>query len=138
MTKTELNFNDLPCELKRLIFDKNRQAAQDQRYRQNKGMMMMELESLCLDASDPVYLNWIPSEIANIHKSPSLYPNITLFADEDLATKIEIYFELADHDILPYKEKRQIRKRAKAKEAEATQLVHTHLQKDDVWEQCFN
>ena len=37
-----------------------------------------------------------------------------------------------------YKEKRQIRKRAKAKEVEATQLVHTHLQKDDVWEQCFN
>ena len=37
-----------------------------------------------------------------------------------------------------YKEKRQIRKRAKAKEVEATQLVHTHMQKDDVWEQCFN
>ena len=37
-----------------------------------------------------------------------------------------------------YKEKRQIRNRAKAKEVEATQLVHTHMQKDDVWEQCFN
>ena len=43
-----------------------------------------------------------------------------------------------DHILDRYKEKRQIRKRAKAKEVEATQLVHTHLQKDDVWEQCFN
>ena len=31
----EPNFNDLPSELKRLIFDKNRQAAKDERLRQN-------------------------------------------------------------------------------------------------------
>ena len=43
MTKTELNFNDLPSELKRLIFDNNHQAAKDQRYRQNKEMMLTEL-----------------------------------------------------------------------------------------------
>ena len=35
LPSVELNFNDLPSELKRLIFDKNRQAAKDERLRQN-------------------------------------------------------------------------------------------------------
>ena len=29
------------------------------------------------------------------------------------------------------------KKAAKRKEEQAQQLVHTHLQTDDVWEQCF-
>ena len=36
-----------------------------------------------------------------------------------------------------YKAKRQVRKKDKAKEAAAQQMVQTHITKDDVWEQCF-
>eukprot|EP01045_Picozoa_sp_COSAG04_P014968 COSAG04_NODE_1154_length_8051_cov_26.213531_5_plen_195_part_00 len=36
-----------------------------------------------------------------------------------------------------YDERRQKRKETKRKEAQAQQLVQTHLQADDVWEQCF-
>ena len=59
MTKTELNFNDLPSELKRLIFDKNRQAAQDQRYRQNYDDVMVGLE----DAHNEGYYNFLDDDM---------------------------------------------------------------------------
>ena len=36
-----------------------------------------------------------------------------------------------------YDERKQKKKAAKRKEEQAQQLVHTHLQTDDVWEQCF-
>ena len=36
-----------------------------------------------------------------------------------------------------YDERKQKKKAAKHKEGQAQQLVHTHLQTDDVWEQCF-
>lgn len=36
-----------------------------------------------------------------------------------------------------YDERKQKKKAAKHKEEQAQQLVHTHLQTDDVWEQCF-
>ena len=43
-----------------------------------------------------------------------------------------------DNILLRYDERRQKRKDAKRKEAQAQQLVSTHLQEDDVWAQCFN
>eukprot|EP01046_Picozoa_sp_COSAG06_P031084 COSAG06_NODE_2998_length_5979_cov_10.676075_6_plen_206_part_00 len=43
-----------------------------------------------------------------------------------------------DNILLRYDEWRQKRKDAKRKEAQAQQLVSTHLQEDDVWAQCFN
>ena len=36
-----------------------------------------------------------------------------------------------------YDERKQKKKVAKRKEEQAQQLVHTHLQTDEVWEQCF-
>ena len=36
-----------------------------------------------------------------------------------------------------YDERKQKKKAAKRKEEQAQQLVHTHLQTDEVWEQCF-
>ena len=36
-----------------------------------------------------------------------------------------------------YDERRLKKKESKRKEEQAQQLVSTHLQTDDVWEQCF-
>ena len=43
-----------------------------------------------------------------------------------------------DNILLRYDERRQKRKDAKRKEAQAQQLVSAHLQEDDVWAQCFS
>ena len=43
MTKTELNFNVLPSDIQHLIFDKNRQVAKDQRYRQKYDDVLVDM-----------------------------------------------------------------------------------------------
>ena len=68
---------------------------------------------------------------------------VTAAQPEQLAPKVEpVPPQYLTHDdvdaiLSRYDERKQKKKAAKRKEEQAQQLVHTHLQTDDVWEQCF-
>ena len=74
--------------------------------------------------------------------APAPAPVATLPPDQP-APKVEpvppnyLTHDDVDAILSRYDERKQKKKAAKRKEEQAQQLVHTHLQTDDVWEQCF-
>ena len=91
MTKTELNFNDLPSDIKRLIFDKNRQAAQD-KTRGKYEMVLVELKNLHVPIENENWSDFKPSDLRN---------DGWLFRHKTYEHKTDLYLEYADPKFIP-------------------------------------
>ena len=82
-----MNFDKLPNEIKRIIFDRNREAAKDKRYEQNFQMVQVELKMLFQDEEYP-WCEVKPSEIST-------------WKDKEPDDQLEMYYYLANCKILP-------------------------------------
>ena len=102
-----MNFDKLPNEIKQMIFDRNREAAKDNRYKQNFEMLQLELKVVFEDEEEHevwstgevkpsavcFYLPFDPNS-----KSGDGTREGALIMRRDL---VEAWYKLANHKVLP-------------------------------------
>ena len=82
-----MNFDKIPNEIQRMIFDRNREAAKDNRFKRNFEMVQVELKMLFQDEEYP-WCEVKPSEIST-------------WKDKEPDDQLEMYYYLTKSEILP-------------------------------------